>query len=98
MFIKINKIEVERFLKRILYDLSIIVISVSVVYIAAVAYAGSLTPPAGSPPGITMMSLNDIYNALAGNPDVSGVLPREDGSAMDILKCITNKMNNGVCN
>lgn len=65
MFIKNDKKENGPLLKRIAYDASIIVISVSVIYIAFAAYAGSLTPPAG-PVAPAMHSLQEIYNSLAG--------------------------------
>lgn len=96
MSIKILHKNSRDFLKRILYDLSIIVVSVSLLYVALVAYAGSLVPPGSVAP--TMWSLNDIYNAIAGTYDSNAVQAKENGNAMEILKCITNKMNNDVCN
>ncbi len=95
MFIKNDKKENRRLLKKILYDLFIIVISVSVLYFALAVYAGSLVPP--GPAGSTMMSLEDIYNALAGTYNSSAAEAKEDGNVMEILKCITNKINGDVC-
>jgi hypothetical protein len=97
MFVKITKTEFKRSAKIILHDLSIIVVSVSIVYFAFIAYAGNLLPPEIGTASSTMRSLDEIYNTLAGTPDLSAVTPREDGNAMDILKCITTKMNGGSC-
>lgn len=93
MFAKNDKKENGHLFKKILYDLFIIVISVGVLYFALVVYAGSLVPPGSI--GSTMSPLEDIYNALAGVP--AGAAPKENGNAMEILKCITTKMNGGVC-
>lgn len=95
MLIENNKNKKARLLKKILYDLFIIVISVSALYFALVVYAGILAPP--GPAGSTMMPLEDIYNALAGTYNSSAAEAKEDGNVMEILKCITNKINGGSC-
>ncbi len=82
--------------KELLRDLLIIFISAGALYAAIAAYAGSLVPP--GPAGSTMMSLEDIYNVLADPSYVpSGVAAKEDGNVLEILKCITNKMNGEAC-
>lgn len=95
MFARITKKETKSLLKRIFSDLLVIIISVSVLYFALVAYAGSLIPSGGSSVP-TMMSLEDIYNVLAGTNSVAAT-PKEDGNVMEILKCITTKIDGGVC-
>lgn len=97
MFVKINKIKINRLAKRILYDLSIIIVSVGAVYFVAAVYAGNLTPPGLVAP--TMNTLENIYHILADPSYVPSapVTAKENGNVMEILKCITNKMNGGVC-
>jgi len=95
MFTKSDKKENGPLMKKILYDLFIIVVSVGVLYFALIAYAGSLVPP--GPVGSTMRPLEDIYSALAGTYNSNTVTPKENGSAMEILKCITTKMSGGTC-
>lgn len=99
MFIKIDKTESVRLLKRAIYDLTIIVISVSVIYFAMVAYAGNLNPPVTGTPAATMNSTEDVYKALADPAYVPSapVAPAEDGNILEILKCITNKIDHGTC-
>lgn len=94
MLTKTEKKENRNLLKRILHDLSIVIVSIGVLYFALVAYAGSLAP-SGSV-GITMMSLEDIYNVLVGTNPVTAT-PKEDGNVLEILKCITTKINDGTC-
>lgn len=53
-----------------------------------IAFAGNLTPPAGSP-SPTMFSLEQIYNSLAGTGyDSSGFSPNADGNIQEQLKYI----------
>lgn len=55
-----------------------------------IAFAGNLTPPAGSP-SPTMFSLEQIYNSLAGTSyDSSGFSPNADGNIQEQLKYIAS--------
>jgi len=95
MLIKNDKKQNWRFLKRAVYDFFIIIISVSALYFVATALAGSIAPPGSVAPA--MMTLENIYNLLGGTYDSAGVTPNNNGNAMQILKCITTKMNGEIC-
>jgi hypothetical protein len=73
-----------------------VVISVFVIALVfQVAGAGSLTPVAA--PAGTMHALSDVYDALVGNYDSSGVVASKQGSALQVTKCIINKINGSPC-
>lgn len=76
--------------------IAIIVISVVVVtMIFRLTEAGSLTPSA-SPAG-TMHSLEEIYAPLASSGyDSSGVIASKHGDALQIAKCIIQKITGGT--
>lgn len=97
MFAKDEKKENQPLAIKIAHNLFIIIIAAGILYFAIAVYAGSsLTPPAG-PITITMNSLEEIYNVLAGTSYVSGATAKSDGNVLEILKCITTKMNGGAC-
>lgn len=81
---------------KIFRSLVIIAVSVSIVYFAFTVLAGTLAP--GAPPTQTMRSLNDIYTVMGGNYNSSAVSGSANGNILEILKCITNKMNGIECN
>lgn len=59
-----------------------------------IAFAGNLTPPAGTP-SPTMFSLEQIYNSLAGTGyDSSGFLPNANGNIQEQLKYIAASLEN----
>lgn len=59
-----------------------------------IAFAGNLTPPAGSP-SPTMFSLEQIYNSLTGTGyDSSGFSPNADGNIHEQLKYIAASLEN----
>lgn len=95
MLMENDKNENWHFFRRILYDLSVIIISVGVLYVAAVVYAGDLIPP--GPVASTLNSLSSIYDVLTGNYDSTGVTPDNNGNVIQILKCITGKINGNPC-
>lgn len=83
-------------LKRGLLNLCIIVISVAtVVSIARLVEAGSLNP--GSAPGSTMYDATAIHNALVGTFDSSAIASSSSGSAIQIARCILERMGGGSC-
>lgn len=94
MFIKSNKKETRYWSKRLLYDLFVIIVSVGIIYFAAIVRAGNFTP---GPIGPSMNSFSEIYDVLAGNYNSGAISAKEDGSVAQMLKCITTKMNDGVC-
>ncbi len=63
---------------------------ISIICFSAIAFAGNLTPPAGSPTP-TMFSLEQIYNSIAGSSyDSSGFNADVDGNVHEQLKYIAN--------
>lgn len=57
--------------------------------------AGVLTPSAS--PASTMQTTGDIYNVLAGTYNSSGISANQNGSAVQILKCIITNLDGGSC-
>lgn len=57
--------------------------------------AGSLTPPAA--PAGTMNELEEVYDALVGDYDSSAVVASRNGNALEISKCIIDKVNGSPC-
>ncbi len=82
-------------LKGLFQDLLIIFISAGIIYFTLAVRAGNITPPGFVAP--TMKPLEEIYDVLAGAYDSSGASPNSNGSITQILKCITTKINGGVC-
>ncbi len=63
---------------------------ISIICFSTIAFAGNLTPPAGSP-APTMFSLEQIYNSIAGSSyDSSGFNADVDGNVHEQLKYIAN--------
>ena len=83
-------------LKKALLNLCIIIVSVAtVVSIARLVEAGSLNP--GSAPGSTMYDATAIHNALVGTFDSSAIASSSSGSAIQIARCILERMGGGSC-
>lgn len=81
---------------RAILETAIIIASVVVVTsLIRVAQAGTFTPLAI--PAATMNTLGDIYNALAGTFNSSGVSASSTGSAVAVSRCIITKLTGGVC-
>ncbi|HTP57033.1 MAG TPA: hypothetical protein VMJ72_02000, partial [Candidatus Paceibacterota bacterium] len=59
--------------------------------LAVLATAGSLTPAAA--PGSTMQTLAQVYNAVAGTFDSSGIASSSTGSLIQQLKYISLKVS-----
>jgi len=57
--------------------------------------AGSLTPPAA--PAGTMNEIEEVYDALVGSYDSSAVVASRNGNALQISKCIIDKVNGSPC-
>ena len=68
----------------------IIVLIGALSLIITLTLAGSLTPPGA--PGSTMNSLEEIYNAIGGIFDSSGLSADEDGNLIENLKYISNNL------
>lgn len=94
MFKGFNK---KKLAKDILRSLIVVVISVSVLYFALAVRAGSSLDPIVPLGTASMRSLEEIYSVLTGNYDSSTVSADENGNALEILKCITNKIDGGTC-
>ena len=76
--------------------LIILISTTAILGILKIVYAGSLTPP--SSPGSTYYTLEQIYNPLANTAyDSSGVASSSQGSAMQIAKCVLQKMHGKNC-
>lgn len=84
-------------LKRFGRELLIIVISsLSVIYVATVVRAGSLTP--SGPTAHTLTTLQEVFNPLASTSyDSSAVTADPNGNGLQIMKCIISKINTGTC-
>ncbi len=68
---------------------------ISIICFSAIAFAGNLTPPAGSP-SPTMFSLEQIYNSIAGSSyDSSGFSADVDGNVHEQLKYIASIISAG---
>lgn len=91
----LKKTPVFSYLKKTLRSLSLVAIPAAIIYFAFNVLAGNLSP--GLPPAGTMRTLEEIYSVLAGASYVSPtVTPSANGNALQVLKCITNRMNTGV--
>lgn len=91
----------ERFSKKIkviLRDATIIVLSTAlIVWLYGIARAGSLNPGSGPTAG-TLKTITNVYDPLASvSYDGSGVSASSTGNALQITKCILNKMRGGSC-
>ena len=62
----------------------------SVVSLTAIAFAGSLTPPAA--PASTFHTLEEIYNAVAGTFDSSSITSSTTGSLIQGIKSINSNL------
>lgn len=82
--------------KRIFYYSALVSVSSLIIYFVLTVQAGNFNPT--SPVSSTMRSLNEIHAVLFGTHDSSGISGKGDGNASEMLKCITTKMNGGVCN
>ncbi len=68
---------------------------ISIICFSTIAFAGNLTPPAGSP-APTMFSLEQIYNSIAGSSyDSSGFSADVDGNVHEQLKYIASIISAG---
>lgn len=83
-------------LKRIFKYLLLVIIPVAVIYFAFTVMAGNLSP--GAPPASSMKSLDEVYSVLIGTFDSSSVTGDSNGNILELLKCITNKINGSSCN
>lgn len=83
--------------KKNLRQAGVIVVSIFVVgLIFRYSTAGSLTPSAA--PASTMQSLQNVYDALASSGfDSSGVTASRNGSALQISKCIIQRITGSTC-
>ena len=91
----LNKKELLKKGKRVLYYSVLIAVSSLIIYFVLTVQAGNFNPT--SPVSSTMRSLDEIYAVLFGTYDSSGISGKSDGNASEMLKCITDKMNGGVC-
>ena len=91
----LNKKELLKKGKRVLYYSVLIAVSSLIIYFVLTVQAGNFNPT--SPVSSTMRSLDEIYAVLFGTYDSSGTSGKSDGNASEMLKCITDKMNGGVC-
>lgn len=75
----------------------IVIVSVlTIVTIYRFTSAGSLSPTAA--PAGTFSTLREIFNPLAsGSYDSSSVTADADGSVLQVVKCIANRMSGGTC-
>ena len=82
--------------KRSLRSFFVMAISVFIIVsLFRMTEAGSLTPALS--PASTMNSLEDAYNALVGSSfDSSLITADKNGSAMQVAKCIIDKMTGGT--
>jgi hypothetical protein len=67
---------------------------VVIVFLFRLTTAGSLTPTAA--PATSMESLEDVYGALVGTFDSSGIVASKQGGAMEISKCIISAVTGGA--
>lgn len=82
-------------IKRTTRTLMVIVLSIIIVTaLFRLTEAGSLTPSAA--PASSMQSLDDLYQALVGTYDSSAVVASNNGSALQISKCIILKITGGT--
>ncbi|HUO75567.1 MAG TPA: hypothetical protein VMU12_01440 [Candidatus Paceibacterota bacterium] len=78
-------------------SLLMVIISVALIFGAyRLSNAGSPTPPAAPTSG-TLDSLASISAALIGPFDSSGVIADPNGSALQISKCIINRLHGIPC-
>lgn len=78
---------------RILIELVVVVVML-LIY-GKVLLAGNLTPPAIVTS--TMRTSEEVYNALVGNFDSSGISASSTGNALQIAKCAIEKISGGSC-
>ena len=82
--------------KKVLKEFSVLALSVAaVVLIFHIVLAGSLTPTVAPAP--TFHSLDDIYNELVGTLNSSGNSPSSTASAVNISRCIMNRLAGIAC-
>lgn len=85
-------------LKKIFRDTTIILLSVGIiVWLFSIARAGSLNPSSGPTAG-TLKTITNVYDPLASiSYDSSSVSASSTGNALQITRCIINKMRGGSC-
>jgi hypothetical protein len=87
----VSRARIQQFLR------SVVIVGVSVFLVMTLfrlADAGSLTP--STAPAATMNSIEEIYESLVGTYDSSAVVADDDGSALEISKCIIDVVNGGA--
>ncbi|MEK7194682.1 MAG: hypothetical protein AAB667_00255 [Patescibacteria group bacterium] len=85
-------------IKTIFRDAAVIILSVGIIiWLYSIARAGSLNP-GSSPTTGTLKTITNVYDPLASvSYDSSGVSASSTGNALQITKCILNKMRGGSC-
>lgn len=74
---------------------AVLVCMLIIVFAFRLSEAGTLAPT--SPPAGSMRSLNEIYDALVGTTyDSSAVVASRSGNALEISKCIIQKITGGT--
>lgn len=83
--------------KHIIATILIVGIDILTIFaIVKIVEAGSLSP--SGPPSGTMKSLQSIYDSVASTSfNSSGVTANKNGSALQLMKCITAKIHGGSC-
>lgn len=78
---------------RVLIELA--VIAAMLLVFNNILLAGNLTPPATVTS--TMRTAEEVYNALVGSFDSSGITASSTGSALQMAKCAIEKISGNSC-
>lgn len=80
-------------IKRIIVEVCLVI---GVILVIRGAAAGNITPPASV--STTMKTASEVYDSLVGTSfDSSGLSASLDGDALQVAKCLVNKINGSPC-